>query len=105
MSIRLRLTLYWAVITAAILIVAGELILSSFSRELWGALDSALVEEADTSAEALAQSARPQADIILRHLSEEEDLGPGHRVRLTIGNEVVIDHGSAKTEPPLTSPA
>ena len=104
MSIRLRLTLYWAIITAVILIVAGELILSSFSRELWRQLDRALMEEADTSAATLAQSAQTQADAILRHLADEEDLGPGHRVRLTRDNEVILDSGTEKTTPPTALP-
>jgi two-component system, OmpR family, sensor kinase len=104
MSIRLRLTLYWAIITAVILIVAGELILASFSRELWRQLDRALLEEADTSAATLAQSSQAQADAILRHLADEEDLGPGHRVRLGVGHEVVLDKGAQKTAPPLTLP-
>ncbi len=104
MSVRLRLTLYWAAITAAILLAAGQLIISSFSRELWGALDRALMEEADTGATALAQSTN-QAEAILQHLAEEEDLGPGHRVRLLVGDKAVFDLGAPKTEPPTEPPS
>ena len=48
MSIRLRLTIYWSAITALILFAAGLLIIALFSRAMWGALDAALMEEADT---------------------------------------------------------
>ena len=103
MSIRVRLTLYWAVTTAAILLIAGQLIMSSFSRELLGGLDKALLEEADTGATAVSQSAG-QAEAILRHLSAEPDLGPGHRVRLIVSGRVLLDFGAQKTQPPAALP-
>jgi signal transduction histidine kinase len=104
MSIRLRLTIYWAVVTAAILLAVGLLILVAFSRELSGILDKALLEEADTSAAALSQSSSEEAIAILRHLAAERDLGPGHRVRLTVGDTVAFDEGDPKTELPVGAP-
>ena len=87
MTIRLRLTIYWAAITAMILVAAGLRILL-FERQHWGALDGALMEEADTSAAGSPASAgRGDTDPIQR-LSEESDLGLGRRVRIVIGDPV-----------------
>ena len=49
MSIRVRLTIYWAVIIAALLVVAGVAVYLLFERQQWGALDGALIEEPDTA--------------------------------------------------------
>jgi two-component system, OmpR family, sensor kinase len=104
-SIRLRLTLFWAAITAAILTAAGLLIMFSFAREIWGTLDAALLEEADTSAAALSHSGLADAAAIVHHLAEEKDLGPGRRVRLIAGERIILDQGDQNTELPKDRPA
>ncbi|HLH75744.1 MAG TPA: HAMP domain-containing sensor histidine kinase [Candidatus Binataceae bacterium] len=104
MSLRLRLTLYWAIVTAAILLGAGSLILGYFSREMWGTLDRALLEEADTAAHALSQASPREAQAILNGLSVETDLGPGRRVRLSAPRRVWFDRGAAATRPPAGWP-
>ncbi len=100
MSIRLRLTLYWAAVLAGILIAAAAAVLTLFERQQWGALDAALLEEADTAAEAIARSGIESAASTVRALSLERDLGPRRRVVLMAGGEVIADYGNAKVEPP-----
>lgn len=95
MSIRLRLTIYWTAITAVILFAAGLLIMVMFGRAMWSTLDAALMEEADTTAAAIAHSSAADTKLILRRLSREKDLGPGRRVRLITGSRVVFDAGDS----------
>jgi signal transduction histidine kinase len=95
LSIRLRLTIYWTAITALILLAAGLLIMALFSRAMWGALDSALMEEADTTASAISHSSATDINATLQRLSQEKDLGPGRRVRLLAGGRVLFDAGCA----------
>ncbi len=103
MSIRLRLTIYSAAIIAAILFAAGMLIVVLFPRETWRTLDSALMEEADTTAAALSQDQAKDATLILEHLSRETDLGPGRRVLLTIDGRVAFDGGDKDSDLPAIS--
>ncbi len=105
MSIRARLTLYWAIVTAAILLGAGALTLALFARGAWLALDEALLEEADTIAPAIARATQPAAIALLRHLVAEKDLGPGRRVRLIVGGRVLLDAGDRATALPPGLPA
>jgi len=105
MSIRLRLSLYWAAITAAILFTSGALIFFLFTRELWHTLDASLLEEADTAAAALSHGDSSQVDPILSHLVAEKDLGPGKRVRLRVADQVLFDHGDRETQLPKAIPA
>ena len=42
MTIRLRLTIYWAAIIATMLLIAGIIAFLLFERQQWGALDGAL---------------------------------------------------------------
>jgi hypothetical protein len=100
MSIRLRLTLYWAAVLAGILIAAAAAVLTLFDRYQWGALDAALLEEADTAAEAIARGGIESAASTVRALSLERDLGPRRHVVLIAGGEVIADYGNAKVEPP-----
>ncbi len=93
MSIRQRLTLYWAAVLAAIVIAAAGAVCAIFSRQQWAALDAALIEEADTSAGAIARSDDSGAVSIVRRLSRERDLGPGKRVRLIAAGRVLADAG------------
>ena len=46
MTIRLRLTIYWAAVLAAILLVAAIAVVKIFVRQQFSALDAALLEEA-----------------------------------------------------------
>jgi two-component system, OmpR family, sensor kinase len=100
LSIRLRLTIYWTAITALILFAAGLLIIVLFSRAIWGTLDTALVEEADTTAAAISHATAGSIGPILQRLSQEKDLGPGRRVRLIVGGRVVFDEGDSNADLP-----
>jgi two-component system, OmpR family, sensor kinase len=103
LSIRLRLTIYWTAITAVILLAAGLLIMVMFARAMWSTLDAALMEEADTTAAAIAHSSAADTKVILQRLSQEKDLGPGRRVRLIAGGQVVFDGGDTGADLPDTS--
>ncbi len=105
MSIRLRLTVYWTAITALILFAAGLLIIVMFSRAMWGTLDAALMEEADTTAATIAHSTAGNIPLILQRLSQERDLGPRRRVRLIVGGHPVFDAGDANADLPDALPA
>ncbi len=43
MTIRIRLTLFWAAVLAVILLLAGSAVLMLFQREQWGQLDGSLM--------------------------------------------------------------
>jgi len=101
-SIRLRLTIYWTAITALILFAAGLLIIVMFSRAMWGALDAALMEEADTTAATISQSSAADVKLTLQRLSQEKDLGPGRRVRLQQRDRLIFDAGDAGADLPDT---
>ena len=100
MSIRLRLTIYWTAITAVILFAAGLLIMVMFARAMWSTLDAALMEEADTTAAGIPHSSAADNKLILQRLSQEKDLGPGRRVRLIAGGQVIFDAGDAGADLP-----
>ena len=105
MSIRLRLTIYWAVIIAALLIIAGLAVFLLFERQQWGALDGALMEEADTAAATISRLGPGAAiDSIVRRLSEERDLGPRRRVRVVSGDRIVADFGDSTADLPEIQP-
>ena len=64
MTIRLRLTIYWAAVLAAILLIAAVTAVRFFARQQWSALDAALLEEAENTADqisAAARRARPES--------------------------------------------
>ena len=64
MTIRLRLTIYWAAVLAAILLVAAIAVVKLFERQQFSALDAALLEEAQNTAnqiEPAARRARPES--------------------------------------------
>jgi len=100
MSIRLRLTLYWGSVLAVILVIAAVSVFVIFQRQQWAAVDAALMEEADTSAAAIAHLDEPAAALILRRLSAERDIGPDRRVRLLAGDKVVADFGNRNSDLP-----
>ena len=102
MTIRLRLTIYWTLITAALLLAAGAMVVFLFSRQMWGGLDAALMEEADTSAITLSHTTPGVAASIISELSREKDIGPRRRVRLIVNGRVAIDEGDPRADlPPL----
>jgi hypothetical protein len=101
MTIRLKLTIYWAAIIAAILLAAGVSTLLLFERQQWGDLDSALMEEADTAAASLIRlNPGAAVDAIVERLSEERDLGARRRVRIVSGDRVIADFGDRSSELP-----
>ncbi|HYL59136.1 MAG TPA: ATP-binding protein, partial [Candidatus Acidoferrales bacterium] len=104
MTIRLRLTLYWAAVLGAILLVAAIAAAGLFERQQWAALDAALLEEAETTAEEIQRGSPAHAPEVVERLSKEADLGPGRRVRLMTAREIVTDSGDAHTAPPSVSP-
>lgn len=104
MTIRLRLTIYWTLITAALLLAAGAMVVFLFSREMWGGLDAALMEEADTSAVTLSHSTPAGAASIIGELSREKDIGPRRRVRLIVNGRAVIDNGDPRADLPPPPP-
>lgn len=103
MTIRLRLTLYWTAVLTAILLSSGIAVFLLFERQQWGQLDSALLEEADTTATAIQSGGLGPADGILRHLSEERDLGPARRVLLFSDGRVLADAGDSRADLPGTA--
>lgn len=108
MSIRFRLTLYWATVLTVVLTAACAAVLMLFDRQQWGGLDSALMEEADTAAETIARMGGEPADQIVQRLSDERDLGPTRRVWLSRDSHVVADFGSRTADLPAfasTEPA
>ena len=80
MTIRLRLTIYWAAVLAAILLVAAIAAVKLFERQQFSALDAALLEEAENTADQIERSGAASATGILQRLSLETDIGPGRRV-------------------------
>jgi signal transduction histidine kinase len=101
MSIRLKLTIYWAAVLGAIMLIAAFLVFALFEREQWHSLDAALLEEADTAAAAIAHAGQTKAATIVRRLSEERDLGPNRRVRLIAGDEIIADFGDPGADLPV----
>ena len=104
MTIRLRLTLYWAAVLATILLVAAIAALKLFERKEWSALDVALLEEGETAAKEIERSDLAHVRTILNSLSREIDIGPGRRVRLVTTSGVIADFGNPQTIPPGFSP-
>src|ERR1700730_2951003 len=104
MTIRLRLTLYWAAVLALILLVAAVASIKLFERQQWSALDAALLEEAETAAKEIERSGLAGARTVLESLSREIDIGPGRRVRIVTANGVIDDFGNPQTIPPGSSP-
>jgi two-component system OmpR family sensor kinase len=93
MSIRLRLTIYWAAMLAAILVIASLAAYQLFAREQWGTFNAALAEEADTIAHGLARVDAARARTMLQNISGEADIGPRRRVRLVTRSGVFADFG------------
>jgi two-component system, OmpR family, sensor kinase len=105
MTIRLRLTIYWAAVLAAIVLAAAFVALKLFARQQWGTMDAALLEEAESTADQIEHSDRLSAPGILQRLSLETDIGPGRRVRLVTTHGTVADFGDVHTIPPPFDPS
>jgi two-component system OmpR family sensor kinase len=101
MTIRLRLTIFWAGLFALLLVAAGIAVITLFQRQQWGRLDGALMEEADTAAETIARLGPGVANQTIARLSEERDLGPSRRVWLVIGTHKIADAGDRRADPPM----
>src|SRR5258708_14425064 len=100
MTIRARLTLYWAVVLAAILCAVGVVVLQLFERQQLSTVDAGLLEEADTTAQEIQRVGHAGAKPILEALSRETDIGPGRHVRLIDSRGVAVDYGDIHTIPP-----
>jgi two-component system OmpR family sensor kinase len=106
MTIRLRLTIYWAAVLAAILLVAAVAAVKFFERQQSTALEAALLEEADTMAKEIERADPAAVTPLLIGLSRETDIGPQRRVRLsTASGKIIGDYGDVHTKPlPVGSP-
>jgi two-component system OmpR family sensor kinase len=105
MTIRLRLTIYWAAVLAAILLVAAVTAVKLFEREQWSALDAALLEETESVADQIQRGGASSAIGILQRLSLETDIGPGRRVRIVTAHGEIGNYGDVHTTPPPFNPA
>jgi two-component system OmpR family sensor kinase len=105
MTIRLRLTIYWAAILAGILLVAAIAALTLFARQQFSALDAALLEETENAADQIQRGGTASAAGILQRLSLETDIGPGRRVRIVTAHGEFGNFGDVHTIPPPFDPA
>jgi signal transduction histidine kinase len=103
MSIRLRLTIYWAVLLSLLLIAAAVSVFFLFQRQQWGRLDAALMEEADTAAETIARGA--DAPQMVARLSQERDLGPRRRVWVAVQAGTIAAGGDQHADLPILKDA
>jgi len=76
MTIRLRLTIYWAAVLAVILLVAAIAVVTLFERQQWSGLDAALLKEAENTADQIQRSATPGALEILHRLASRRISAP-----------------------------
>src|SRR5215472_17454848 len=99
MTIRLRLTLYWAGVLSLLLLGAAVAVFHLFQRQQWGRLDGALMEEADTAAASIAHG----ADVVemITRLSEESDLGAEPRVCVAAGALTIAATEDQRADPPI----
>jgi signal transduction histidine kinase len=99
MSIRLRLTIYWATVMSLLLLCAGSAVFLLFQRQQWDRLDGALAEEADTAAGTIAHGIAV-AQMVAR-LSEERDLSPRRRVWVAVGTRTIAGAGDQNADLPM----
>jgi two-component system, OmpR family, sensor kinase len=105
MTIRLRLTIYWAAVLAAILLVAAIAAIKLFERQQYSALDAALLEEAENTADQIERGGTGSAPGILQRLSLETDIGPGRRARIVTAHSQAANFGDVHTIPPKFDPS
>jgi signal transduction histidine kinase len=99
MTIRLRLTIYWAGVLSLLLLGAAIAVFLLFQRQQWGQLDSALMEEADTAVASIARGA--DAVQMITRLSKERDLGPKRRVWVAAGGRTIATVGDHTADLPI----
>jgi len=99
MTIRLRLTIYWAGVLSFLLLGAAVAVFLLFQRQQWGRLDGALMEEADTAAASIAHGAGVVQ--MVARLSEERDLGPERRVWVAAGAFTIAAAGNQRADLPI----
>jgi two-component system, OmpR family, sensor kinase len=75
MTLRLRLTIYWAAVFALLLTIAGLAVFLLFQRQQWARLDGALLEEADTAAQVIERTGIASVHPMVARLASERDLG------------------------------
>jgi signal transduction histidine kinase len=105
MTIRLRLTIYWAMVLGAILVVAAIAAIKLFERQQFGGLDAALLEEAENAADQIQRGGTASALGVLQRLSLETDIGPGRRTRIVTSHNEVGNFGDVHTVPPPFDPS
>src|SRR5215472_13670637 len=98
MTIRLRLTLYWAGVLSLLLVGAAVAVFLLFQRQQWGRLDGALMEEADTAAATIAHGG--DAAQMVGRLSQERDLGPRRRIWVAAGKLTIASAGEQDADSP-----
>jgi two-component system, OmpR family, sensor kinase len=101
MTLRLRLTIYWAAVLTFLLIAAGTAAFWLFRRQQWAGLDAALLEEAATSSEMIARNGAQSAPTIVAQLSAERDLGPSRRIWIVSHGVIVADAGNPSAIAPI----
>lgn len=100
MTLRLRLTVYWAAVLTLLLILAGLAIFLLFQRQQWARLDGALLEEADTAAQVVARMGPASAHSMAARLSAERDLGPSRRVWIVRRETTIALSGDTSASTP-----
>jgi signal transduction histidine kinase len=100
MSIRLRLTFYWALVLSTIIAIGAFAVVRLFSAQQIRALDAALYEEADTSASQMAATSAAAAAQIALAMSRETDIGPRRRVIIATDRATIADFGDAGNSGP-----
>jgi two-component system, OmpR family, sensor kinase len=105
MTLRLRLTIYWAAVLGLLIILGGFAVYLLFQQQQWARLDGALLEEADTTAQTIARMGPESAQPMALRLSVERDLGPRRRVWIVRGGAKIAAAGdSSASEPVITLP-
>jgi two-component system OmpR family sensor kinase len=101
MTLRLRLTIYWAAVFTLLLTVAGLAVFLLFQRQQWARLDGALLEEADTAAQVIGRTGIASAQLMVTRLASERDLGPLRRVLIISGGATLMADGDPSASMPL----
>jgi two-component system, OmpR family, sensor kinase len=104
MSIRLRLTIYWAFILAGILVFGAVVAYQFFAAQRWASLDAALFEEADDHARGVDRVGLPIALEIAKRMSLEGDIASRRRVRIVMPTQVLADFGDPGIAIPQLDP-
>ena len=101
MTLRLRLTIFWAAVFTLLLATAGVSVFFLFQRQQWARLDGALLEEADTSAQMIGRLGAGAAQAMVARLSAERDLGPSRRVWIVSRGKTIAGAGTPSADLPV----